>query len=647
MIKPIKGIKNRTQTGRIVLAMVLILAATLGFVMFTLAPRMSEYPVDMENGVIDLTGFDFEQSLAQLPLSWDYYPGKLFTPDDFANGGTGRPRKFTPEDEQAFQTGTYRTVLALVPGKTYALNAWSLDYSTRIFVDGEHALDIGNVANTASEFVPRMDSYTLPVIPKGDRVEVIIQYANFSHHEGGAMREITFGFSKNINSYAQGSMLSSAILGGALILVTVFYLMLYIGGRGFPNFAFALCCFFLATRNQQFVISLMPMNYNWSIVYRFVYINNICTGMAFLLLVYSMYPAMLPRRFSKGVVTSTVIVTLGLTLISLFVPLSAVARLVAPSYLIFIPAIVCICWIFGKLLLRGRTIDRITATGIAVLFATLFFELLLQRMIPEITRVGLGPFGMFSFAICQMLALGLENADLERLNRMKTEFLQDMSHEMQNPLTVIATGIDFTDDQLKSGGDVGETQEALEIIQDETQRLGRMIRGMVQLAEMDASSKNRSRIDFAKFLQNSANSFRINIERHKGILEIDIAQNLPDVFVEADRFKQVISNLMANATRHTRGGRISVLARPEGSFIAVAIKDTGEGIVPELLPRIFERGVSGRRSTGYGLYLCKTIVEAHGGIIKIDSKPGEGTCVTFTVPVYGGQDAIHESNTGE
>jgi len=99
--------------------------------------------------------------------------------------------------------------------------------------------------------------------------------------------------------------------------------------------------------------------------------------------------------------------------------------------------------------------------------------------------------------------------------------------------------------------------------------------------------------------------------------------------------------LLSNAANHTQNGEIALTADFSDGYISVSIADTGEGIDPELLPRIFERGVSGRGGTGYGLVICKTVIEAHGGVIKAESEPGKGTTVTFTVPVYGGQEAGH------
>jgi signal transduction histidine kinase len=101
---------------------------------------------------------------------------------------------------------------------------------------------------------------------------------------------------------------------------------------------------------------------------------------------------------------------------------------------------------------------------------------------------------------------------------------------------------------------------------------------------------------------------------------------------------QVFTNLLHNAGTYTENGTITITAERKGNEIAVTIKDTGTGIKPEILPHVFERGVS-TGGTGFGLYLCKTVVESHGGNIRIDSPAdnGLGTAVTYVLPFYEGQ----------
>jgi hypothetical protein len=92
---------------------------------------LPEQSVPIKNGVIDLTDIDFDNFIVKLPMKWDYYPGELYSIADFSEGRTDEPWQFKPEDEPTYRTGTYRAVLKMVSGMTYAMNEWSLDYATR------------------------------------------------------------------------------------------------------------------------------------------------------------------------------------------------------------------------------------------------------------------------------------------------------------------------------------------------------------------------------------------------------------------------------------------------------------------------------------------------------------------------------------
>ena len=117
---------------------------------------------------------------------------------------------------------------------------------------------------------------------------------------------------------------------------------------------------------------------------------------------------------------------------------------------------------------------------------------------------------------------------------------------------------------------------------------------------------------------------------------------MPDILANPERVSQVIVNLISNAVRFTVNGLITVSAGPEDGFMNISVADTGTGISPELLPFIFDRHVTKKKSgggqdigTGLGLYICKHIVEAHGGRISAVSEEGKGSTFSFTLPIAG------------
>ena len=229
---------------------------------------------------------------------------------------------------------------------------------------------------------------------------------------------------------------------------------------------------------------------------------------------------------------------------------------------------------------------------------------------------------------------------LAEQNKMKTEFLQDIKHEIQNPLQIISLGTGIVSNYMEGQADAATAQTALTAVENEALRLGRMINGMVELATVSESPMSREKLDFAALLRKCCDASRLQMKKNHIDLRLEIAPDLPFVYAENEQLERVPVNLLQNALNSTKDGEITVEATADKRYITVRISDTGEGITDELLPLVFERGVSGRGGKGYGLYMCRTIVEAHGGTIKIESEPGGGTAVTFTIPVYGGQSEV-------
>ena len=230
------------------------------------------------------------------------------------------------------------------------------------------------------------------------------------------------------------------------------------------------------------------------------------------------------------------------------------------------------------------------------------------------------------------------NDQLQGLNRMKTEFLQDIKHEIKNPLLAISLGVDLACSYIGEKEKTEEVSAALAVVQNEALRVGRMISGMVELATMSGNAMSRDKADLAAMLRVCAETSRLPIEKKNNKLHISIADNLPPVYAGTEQLERVSINLLTNAMESTQDGDITLEAYVEKNYITVRVCDTGEGVPPELLPRVFKRGVSGKDGKGYGLSICKTIVEAHGGDIEIESIQGKGTAVTFTIPVYSGQN---------
>ncbi len=237
----------------------------------------------------------------------------------------------------------------------------------------------------------------------------------------------------------------------------------------------------------------------------------------------------------------------------------------------------------------------------------------------------------------QQKKLDEQNHILEKSSRAKTEFLSNTSHEMRTPLTVISVNIQTVAEILEEMGEAMKDREATELLknaQQEIMRLARMVGGTLTLAAMSENT-DKQLVDFSTLLRSSTEMFSLYLQKRRNTLIADITGGI-HVFGNADLLAQVVANLLQNAATYTRQGEVSLQAGISGHEVVVTVRDTGDGISAELLPHVFERGVS-TGGTGFGLYLCKTVVESHGGRIWIESRTGSGTIVTLTLPTYEGQ----------
>jgi signal transduction histidine kinase len=223
------------------------------------------------------------------------------------------------------------------------------------------------------------------------------------------------------------------------------------------------------------------------------------------------------------------------------------------------------------------------------------------------------------------------SARLKSMDERRRSFLADVTHELRTPLSVIRGQAEAIAD-----GVYPADAAHLAPILDATQTLDRLVEDLRTLALADAGNLvlNKEPTDIGQLVRDTVESFRSQAESAGTSLTTDVSDNLPSVDSDPARIRQVISNLLSNAIRHTpAGGSIRVTVGSAPDQVTVAVADTGEGIPPDLLGHVFERFVKGPTSTGSGLGLAiaHDIVTAHGGSLEIRSEPGSGTTVTVAL----------------
>jgi signal transduction histidine kinase len=277
---------------------------------------------------------------------------------------------------------------------------------------------------------------------------------------------------------------------------------------------------------------------------------------------------------------------------------------------------VAVSLILGALLARTltRPIRELTAATHAVAGG------LLDQKVPVRSRDELGDLAN---------SFNRMSSDLSRSQKARRQMTADIAHELRTPISVILGHVDALED-----GVIPSTSEAFGVIRDEADRLSRLVEDLRLLSHAEAGEMTlmRAPVEPRSLLDRAAAAHR-PLAAEKGIeLRIDLAEDLPEIDVDADRMAQVLDNLVSNALRHTpEGGQVRLYARRAEDGIVLGVHDSGPGIEPEALPLIFDRfyrlDSSRRRDTGgsgLGLAIARSLVEAHGGSICAQSGPGEG-----------------------
>jgi signal transduction histidine kinase len=231
--------------------------------------------------------------------------------------------------------------------------------------------------------------------------------------------------------------------------------------------------------------------------------------------------------------------------------------------------------------------------------------------------------------------LAAENAALDAHNKMKTEFLEKVSHEMKTPLTVIGGYAQITEQHIDDNAVSDKTRFYLQTIFLESRRLADLVTEMLKASIAKGGHKTDMQTVVTDVIGKVAAMCRPVLDMNKNRLVIDIETDCPDVKVNPAMIIQIFFNLVGNANRHMKTGTIHICAKREGAMVLFTVRDNGKGISPELLPTVFEWGISGDDGTGLGLHICKEIVEAHGGLITAENADSGGAVISFTLPKCG------------
>ena len=573
------------------------------------------------------------------------YPGKLYYPEDFSEQ---TPTAGDPDAK--FQT--YRIVLPLKEGVTYGITGQTATYAQRVYVNGELLSAVGTVSDRADGFIPKTDLYTVFFTPQSAETEIILQHAWFNHAHG-AFHKIYLAEQQVITRTERSQTICDGIIVGALLAMAVFFFGMFwfnLQNRGMLWFSLSCLCAavnYLIYESKQIMV-FFP-NLNWYVGHKLELLTNIY----YFLFVAMFAFATLKERPPKWL---TVFSFSSVGVLSLY-------YIIAPStfysqYTVPIGGFVMVCELIVSVVLLRSSIKKGIFRQADKAFVSLAPALTLIVYIIEATTYFsyifyLRAYLMILLAFCYALVLTIghtrierslsqaqlreletaeENAMLEKMNRLKSDFMRNLAHEMKTPLTVMSGYAQLTERQIQKNSVNEETTLNLETIAKEAGRLSDMVTQLLDVTYRSPDEKKVAVIAPSELLDDAAAVCRPILMKNNNRMEL-FCRTKQMISANKDSLLQVLINLCINSNKHTADGVVSVSASDgTDGEVSFSVRDNGSGISTEDLPYIFERGYSKDGGNGLGLTICREIIESAGGSISVESTGADGTTIRFTVP---------------
>jgi signal transduction histidine kinase len=635
--------KNRILWG-ILLPFVVIIGIWLFYAYVSNRMIVSMPEVKPVDGVADFRDVPLENGVWHLVNSWDYFAGKLYGPEDFADPDN-MPVP-SPNGVKDMTLGSYRVKILAKPNTYLAIASFSIDYSMRVYVDGVEVRNYGNVSADPDEVRHGARYMVLPLFTGEDgEVEIIYQYANFMHNDGGFIPATTISTPENIDEYVRGMTMYSLFLGCGLLFIAFYFFVYAVYQRSREYFMLAACCFLIAFRNSFFAYDyLLKADFPFELRYRLFILTVSLLPSVIVFLPSAFFPQVIGKKQARAF--TALYAVLGVLHFTLHT--KKLVGLCHISYYICVASALAVVAQFIWYSLKRKKIRGSDLFTLVVVFA-LFFLMLWEGINTSsnslVAHFGLTPYG---FLLC-ILGLSIstsrkiriqaeqlaeemqKNEVLGQTNAMNRSFLQTVAHELRTPLSVISGYAQLTEMQIQKGKLSPQTPERLQTIRSEADRLGAMVANLMAYTYGNARDAELHMVDPKELLHNAALIAEPVCEKKNNRL-VTACETGCMLHGNFELLLQVLINMIVNASRHTDDGEIRVTVAEEGDMAVFTVADTGTGIAPNVAEHIFERGYTTDGGNGLGLAICMDTVHMHGGDMTLAATGPGGTTFRFTIP---------------
>ncbi|MCR8636475.1 ATP-binding protein [Paenibacillus radicis (ex Xue et al. 2023)] len=611
-----------------------------------------------EYGVLDISNWRFaEDGIIKLDGQWEFYPNQLLSAQNFAEGSVSSLQMIAvpgswSDRMDTFGSATYRLrIYNDAEQRMYGLKTLSIPMANHVFVNGQSIGSSGNPSDDRSydgRNKPFAGFFTL----QPGTNEVIVQVSNYDFPaSSGIIHSIYLGYADQIGKLQSKAIAYDWIRLTAFIMVGLYFIGLYIQRRKDTSvLMFGFICLFIGTftayRGERVVYELIDFMPGWLFL-RIQYMSVIAAGMSLSLYVYTAYRLFCSKRVIRFMLGLGCIMLIGYALFFSYFqhialqPVTTFYGVFPIFYALYVFVLAALHKVEGSLYLA--------AAAVSLNLYAFVQNLNIYFFVPLFTFPPVEPF-MFLLMLTLLMSLRFSNAfkqneelsfQLIQADKLKDEFLTKTAHEFKTPLHGMMNIAQSVLEDHRYPLTV-EQKENIGIITTVAKRLSMLVYDILDFSKLKQGEMTVNPVPIhARSAIEVILKIFVFMTGGKPVQLINsVPQNLPFVFADPSRFRQIISNLLDNAVKYTEYGTIEVGAAEKDGMIVIFVKDTGIGIDEQDLSVIFEPfkslKVDSNQSFGLGLPIVKQLLELQHGEIHVTSVKGEGTVFTMSLPSAGG-----------
>lgn len=601
----------KKQLPKIILYIAILFAVFI--LLYALTPLRPDN-MTPQNGTIDLSVVDLSETLVQIePLDWAYYPGILYTPEDFAMGHTKVPVYGDNTSTEEF--GTYALTVQLPQGQLYAISGHSPNLSMRLFVNGQLLGEVGSPGSTRETTIPRTKTYEYIFSPEGDQTELIFQIANFHHREGGRNTAILLSQPQVLNRYRSLELIRSNVVLGCVLTVSLYFFGMFIFFPKRKHFLFlAIAAFSTAVRmpfvGEKHIMVIFP-ELDWFVSIKTEYLCLLVFVASLLLYFHSLYPGMIHKGFMRVVLAFSIL--FGFTV--LFTDSAFFTRAQLYYAVVWVCASLVTLWgLFRKMRERDIHIFLILC-GFCTFFLTALYDEIRYLFFAHIRLDNTLIIGMLICLYMNMIALTLEFSQKEK--------------------------------------ELSESRIAVMLSRLQPHFLFNVLVAISQLCDIDAREAKKTVLRFSSYLRSNLDSISSQnpIRFEKELEHVQTYLSLEKLrFDEKANFvydiqcmsfvlpSLTLQPLVENAIRHgimkkEEGGTVTISTCEEEKCYVISVVDDGVGFDPSKKPE------DGRSHVGIE-NVRNRLHAISSGSLEIYSAIGHGTKAVIKIPKNA---KIHEN----